>query len=113
MLTAYVRAWQDDDVEGLVLTLREDVRLAMPPVPSWYEGRAAVLGFLRRWIFSQGRFRLEPAFANAQPAFVILADAPAGAQVLGLQVLTLDAAGISAIDSFMTPELVAPHLDPS
>lgn len=112
ILAAYVRAWQTDDVASLVEILREDVRLAMPPVPSWYEGRADVLEFLRRWIFPQGRVALLPAFANAQPAFVLMAESPEGErQPLGVQVLTVDAEGISEMHSFLSPTLAARYLD--
>ena len=112
ILAAYVHAWQTDDVASLVETLRADVRLAMPPVPSWYQGRSDVLEFLRRWIFPQGRIELLPAFANAQPAFVLLAVSPEGQrQPLGVQVLTVDAEGISEMHSFLSPDLAAPYLD--
>lgn len=114
ILDAYVRAWESDDVDGLVETLRADVRLAMPPVPSWYEGRAQVVEFLRRWIFPQGHIELAPAYANAQPAFVLTAVSAEGLrQPIGVQVLTIDSGGIAAVDSFMSPELAARYLDES
>ena len=47
MLVAYVDAWRRSDVDGLVEALRTDVRIAMPPSPSWYRGRDDVLEFLR------------------------------------------------------------------
>src|SRR5206468_8739542 len=35
LLEAYVRAWAADDIDALLATMREDVRLAMPPSPGW------------------------------------------------------------------------------
>ncbi|MCI0583436.1 MAG: RNA polymerase subunit sigma-70, partial [Chloroflexi bacterium] len=49
LLRAYVRAWESDDIGGLLATMRADVRLAMPPSPSWYAGRADVATLLRTW----------------------------------------------------------------
>lgn len=104
MLAAYVRAWQLDDVDGLVETLRADVRLAMPPMPSWYEGRDDVVAVLRAWVFPMGRYRLAPASFNAQPAYVIWQRSAEGTEsVAGVQVLTIDEDGISSIDSFLDP----------
>ena len=106
MLDAYVQAWQRDDIDGLVETLRADVRLAMPPIPSWYSGRDDVLAALRSWVFPMGDFRLAMAFLNAQPAYIIWQRTSDGQEVaLGAQVLTVDADGISSIDSFMSPAI--------
>ena len=106
LLDAYVRAWERDDIDGLVATLREDVRLAMPPSPSWFAGRVDVVEFLRTWIWPQGSYRLTPTSANAQPAYVMSLRGPDGAeQQLGIMVLTLSGARISAIDCFMAPDL--------
>src|SRR5262249_31765951 len=38
LLQTYKAAWERHDASQLVALLRKDVRLAMPPHPTWYEG---------------------------------------------------------------------------
>jgi RNA polymerase sigma-70 factor (ECF subfamily) len=93
LLDAYVRAWAADDVDGLLATMREDVRLAMPPTPSWYEGRRVVGEGLRRWVFGAMRppagYVIRATMANGQPACVFASadtpDLPIGLQVLDVR----------------------------
>jgi RNA polymerase sigma-70 factor (ECF subfamily) len=106
LLSAYVRAWESDDVEGLVATLKDEVRLAMPPSPSWYAGRGPVVEFVRRWVLPQGRSRLPLTSANGQPAVGVIRIGRDGSEkTLGIQVLTLDATGINDITAFMDPAI--------
>ena len=66
----YVHAWQDGDVDAVVALLAEDATLTMPPRPTWYRGREAVAGFLRRYpLASENRSRLVPTGASGQLAF--------------------------------------------
>jgi RNA polymerase sigma-70 factor (ECF subfamily) len=109
-LDRYVRAWETDDVGGLVALLREDATLAMPPSPTWYAGREAIGRFLSDGILvgtAPGRWRLVPAGANGQPAFAVYqrtADAAPAYAAFGLHVLTLAPAGtIGAITAFLEP----------
>ena len=114
LLDAYVRAWQEDDVDGLVSIVREDVRLAMPPLPSWYSGCADVVAFLRAFVMPQGVFRLEAASANAQPAFVIWVSPPDGSErLVGIQVLDVLGGLVASIDNFLTDELADGFLRPT
>ena len=106
LLDAYMRAWQHDDIDGLVATLQADVRMAMPPSVSWYSGRADVAGFLGSFVLSQGAYSLVPTTANGQPAFETVMRGPDGVErPVGLQVLTVDDAGVSAIDLFLDPAM--------
>ena len=106
MLAAYVDAWRRSDIDGLVETLRTDVRIAMPPSPSWYHGRDDVLEFLRTWIWSRGEFQLRAASYNAQPAFQTWLAGPGPETLFAIQVLVVGRDGISAID-FFSPESAA------
>lgn len=93
---------------GQSATLKDDVRLAMPPSPSWYEGRGPVAAFLGRWVFPDGRYRLPFTSANGQPAVGFVAVGPSGSERrLGLQVLTVDPGGVANIVSFMDPAIAA------
>jgi RNA polymerase sigma-70 factor (ECF subfamily) len=106
LLEAYMRAWEADDVDALVTTLREEVRLAMPPSPSWYAGWAAVAELLRRWVLPMGPFRMHASGANLQPAAVLSAVGPDGQeQSLGVHVLGIDRGRIAVIDAFMDPRI--------
>jgi hypothetical protein len=57
LLDHFVRAWENADVEGLVALLKEDAILAMPPSPSWYQGRDAIRAFAAATVFAhEGMF---------------------------------------------------------
>ena len=74
LLARYVAAWEMADAPALVALLREDIVLTMPPLPVWYQGRAAIQWFLEAQLFSgqaAGRFRLAAARANGCPAFAV------------------------------------------
>ena len=106
LLEAYMRAWETDNVDALVSTLREEVRLAMPPSPSWYVGRASVAELLRRWVLPMGPFRLSASGANLQPAAVLWVIGPGGKeQAIGVHVFVIDRGGIAVIDAFMDPRI--------
>jgi RNA polymerase sigma-70 factor (ECF subfamily) len=110
LLEAYVRAWADDDIDGLLATMREDVQLAMPPSPAWYAGREVIAVGLRTWIFGALRppagYVVRATTANGQPACVIApADIPD--RPMGLDVLTLGAGGIAAITIFLDERIAA------
>ncbi len=108
LLAAYVRAWQADDVGGLLATMRHDVRLAMPPSPTWFEGREAVAGALRLWIFGGLRppagYAVAATTANGQPAVLF---GPAGdAGPTAVQVLDVGDDGLlTGITVFLDPAL--------
>jgi RNA polymerase sigma-70 factor (ECF subfamily) len=110
LLDAYVRAWQSDDVDGLVATMRADVRLAMPPSPSWYEGRAAVEAGMRRWIFGALRpvagYAVRSTIANGQPA-AVFAPADDADHPLGVQVLDVADGRVAAITVFLDGAIAA------
>jgi len=103
-------AYAEGDLDQLLALLTEDVRLAMPPVPLEYEGRASVMGFLRIVAFRDGRrFRLVATRSNMQPAFgiyVVERQAPV-ARALGMQVFTLAGPHIAAITHFADTSLLS------
>ena len=110
LLAAYLRAWESDDVPGLLATMREDVRLAMPPSRSWYAGRGAVGTLLSEWVFGPLRpasgYRLRPTAANGAPAFIFSA-ADGGREALGVQVMDVGAGGFRGITVFVDSALAA------
>jgi RNA polymerase sigma-70 factor (ECF subfamily) len=95
LLSRYVRAWETDDVAGLVALLKEDAVLNMPPYPSWYRGREAIRAILHAAPFRVGmqkRWRLSPTHANGQPAFALYraAESKTSYRAYGLQLITID-----------------------
>src|SRR5215469_4837229 len=71
LLDRFAAAFENADVSGLAELLREDVTLEMPPLLTWFAGRADVARFLAAApVFAApGQLRLVPVRANAQPAF--------------------------------------------
>ena len=115
LLDRYVRAWKTADVAGLVALLKWDAVIAMPPSPSWYQGRNAIARAFAANIFgtngmfagkARDRWRLLPTGANGSPAFAIYQHAVEGGyQSFGLQVLELSKDRIWRITNFIDPAL--------
>lgn len=113
IVARYVRAWEAQDVAGLVALLKQDAELSMPPQPSWYCGRDAVGAFLSSNPLSpewQGRLRLRPTRANGQPAFAVYHREYAAGEfaAFGIMVLRLDGDSIREIAGFIDPRLFPP-----
>ena len=103
-----VTAWVDNDVDGLVGMLAEDVELTMPPEAAWYRGVGEVARFLAEVPMS-GRLRWHavPVDANAQVAFALWADSGAGFEAHSINVVTLSGDRIAALVAFRTPTVFA------
>jgi RNA polymerase sigma-70 factor (TIGR02960 family) len=108
LLDRYVRAWEAEDVTGLVALLREDAVLAMPPMPM-VVGAARIGDFLAQSIFANTQMRLLEAHANRSPSFGAYAQRLAGApfQVFALLVIAVDARQITQIYAFSDPRVFA------
>ncbi len=107
----YVDAWQRNDVAALAAMLTDDATFDMPPQPSWYVGRTAVVAFLAATPLS-GRLRWHhvPVRANGQIAFGLYAAPPGGASYVAdaIMLLNLDAsAAITSITAFREPTMFA------
>lgn len=113
LLENYVRAWQTADINGLLNLLREDAIFSMPPIPSWYQGRATIGGLVGKTIFAghaNGRWHLVPTRANGQIAYGLYRrnDAQGVYTGYGIQVLTFgDDGQIADIITFRSPSLIA------
>jgi RNA polymerase sigma-70 factor (ECF subfamily) len=115
LLRHYVQAWQTADVNGLVALLKEDAALAMPPSPSWYQGREAIGIFVATTVFADGgmfpgkafgRWRLLPTHANGAPAFAIYQRTEGDEfQPFGIHILTCETGQLVQIFSFINPSL--------
>jgi RNA polymerase sigma-70 factor, ECF subfamily len=115
LLDRYVTLWEQADIPGLVALLREDALFTMPPIPAWFQGRAAIATALSRSIFTPGRQRrLLPARANGSPAFGLY-QREAGAdayQLIGLVVLGIEGEQIGSLVAFLEPSRLLPFALP-
>jgi RNA polymerase sigma-70 factor (TIGR02960 family) len=113
LLDRYVDAFTRADPDALVDLLRMDVEMEMPPIPTWFTGRPAVVGFLASRVLRPGRWRLLPTRANGQPASVVYQRTGEGRyEGYGVQVLTLAGTRVARITAFNEPSLV-PTFDPA
>jgi RNA polymerase sigma-70 factor (ECF subfamily) len=113
LLERYLTAWRMADIDGFVVLVTEDIRLSMPPLAAWFQGRDAVAAFVEEAIFAPARphgIHLEAGTCNGQPAFATYErDAAGHLAVSGLQVLQLAETGgqplITAVVSYRDPAI--------
>jgi RNA polymerase sigma-70 factor (ECF subfamily) len=108
LLDRYIAAFELADVDRLVDLVRADVELEMPPVPTWFTGRDAVLRFLASRVLRRpGAWRLTPITANGQPgAIAYERHADGSYRPHGIEVLTLAGGRIARITAFNDARLV-------
>ncbi len=106
LLGRYVAAWEAADSAALVATLREDVRLTMPPFALWFEGRDDIRAFLDGYLFhgtDPFRVQLRPVRLNASPSFAVYQmDASGMYRAAALHVLSMEQGAICEIHDFLT-----------
>ena len=104
LLDRYVTLWEQADIPGFVALLQEDAWFTMPPLPVWFQGRAAIATVLSTSIFTPGRqWHLLPTRANGSPAFGLYRR-EAGAdvfQLFGLIVLGVAGEQIGSLVAFL------------
>jgi RNA polymerase sigma-70 factor (ECF subfamily) len=107
LLEKYVEAFERHDDRRLVSLLRKDVRLAMPPHPTWYDGREAVAAFLAGVAFAPGSepHRFVPTRANRQPAFGVYRGVGGDARPFAINLVRIEAGQVGDMHFFKYPEL--------
>jgi RNA polymerase sigma-70 factor (ECF subfamily) len=110
LLERYLRAWETADIDGIVSMLTEEATFPMPPLPSWYQGRAAIRAFILATSLAgeaAGRWRLLPIRANGLPGFAFyVRDENSGKYLpFALQVLRFEGELLSDVTTFGTPGL--------
>jgi RNA polymerase sigma-70 factor, ECF subfamily len=107
LLERFAAAFESADITALSELLREDVALEMPPEPTWFAGRTAVLRFFAtRALDAPERFRMVPVMANGQPAFAVYRRESDGAyHADAVTVPTVTTTGIARIVTFRNPGL--------
>jgi len=108
LLRRYLDAHARADAGALAELLREDARLTMPPIPTWYEGRPAIMVAVAQGFDPAfGRLRAVGTAANRQPAagHYLRRRGESGYLPLALDVLRLEDGRIAEITSFVSPEM--------
>ena len=108
MLRRYVDAHERADVDALAELLREDALLTMPPHPTWYAGRDAIVTAMRKGFDPEfGHMRTTVVGANAQPAVAHNLRRPGESvyRALAFDVLRIEDGRVAEISSFVFPEL--------
>ena len=102
LVTRYMAALEEADMEGMLALLAEDASWAMPPEPKWYRGHEAISRFLAGGPF-QVRWRHVPTRANGQIAVGCYIWDPARKvySAAVIDVLTLRGAQISSVTAFL------------
>jgi RNA polymerase sigma-70 factor, ECF subfamily len=105
LLDRYLRAWEDNDLDGFVALLKEDATYTMPPWLQWYTGRNAMRSFFAMAWQDRGDVLLLPTAANRQPAFAMYTRPGAGEPwtAHAVHVLTLEQDLISRLTLFVEP----------
>jgi RNA polymerase sigma-70 factor, ECF subfamily len=105
VVEAYMDAMQRGDVDAVVDMLAEDAAWSMPPLPGWFSGREALIGFMRTGPLSgDWDWRHAAGHANGQPAVGSYAwyAEDATYRPFSLDVFTLQGPKVSGITSFIT-----------
>lgn len=108
LLGRYMDVLERHDVDALVALLSEDARLAMPPHPAWFQGRAAVAEFHARNVLVAGvEWRCAATAANRQPACAcyIRLEGERGFRPFSIDVLGIEGGRIAEITAFLFPGL--------
>jgi RNA polymerase sigma-70 factor (ECF subfamily) len=67
LLERSIDAHERADATAMAEMLREDVRIAMPPAPFWFNGKASFVPGLQAGLSDPGEWRLVPIQANRLP----------------------------------------------
>jgi RNA polymerase sigma-70 factor, ECF subfamily len=107
LLRRYMAAHERADVAAFAALLREDARLTMPPTPTWYDGRQAVVAFHAELFRARYEWQLLVTRANRQPAvaFYTRRQGECEYRASGIDVLRIEDGFVAQIDAFLLPQL--------
>jgi RNA polymerase sigma-70 factor (TIGR02960 family) len=111
-----IAAHEVADVETMAAMLRDDVRIAMPPAPFWFNGKDTFVPGLHAGLTDAGQWRLVPIQANRTPAMASYLRAPGDTEFRGfkIDVVRFEGGLVAEITTFgaaMFPEFgLAPTL---
>ena len=99
----FVDAWNRADVDAIVALLREDASFSMPPLETWFRGRADIAAFIAAARIFRAPWRFEATTASGQPALIGYRREELGV----LMVLTLEGEAIAAVTAFLGTGVLA------
>jgi RNA polymerase sigma-70 factor (ECF subfamily) len=110
LLDRYLDAFERYDIDSLVLLLREDATLSMPPYTLWLQGR----DHIRSWLLGRGLecrgSRMVATSANGRPAFAQYRRSPGGGyHAFALTILELAGGRITAWNAFLDVDTLFPY----
>jgi RNA polymerase sigma-70 factor (ECF subfamily) len=100
----YVDAWERCDVDAFAAMLAEDATFAMPPLASWFSGRAGIEQWARGWPLSGAwRWRVVRTQANGSPALGFYAwnEDDGAYRPFALNVLEFSGEQVAAVTAFI------------
>ena len=106
LLRRYVEAHERADLDALAELIREDALLVMPPHPTWFDGREAILVAMRQGFDPEfGELRTVVTAANTQPATAHYLRQPGESdfKALALDVLRVEGGRIAEITRSSLP----------
>ena len=110
LLARYCEAWERADTAALAALLHEDATFAMPPLPIWLRGPAAICRSVSIMVFAvdgADSFRFEATEANGLPALAAYRRGEDGRRrAASLHVLEPRGDRLAAITAFLDPALV-------
>ena len=97
-----IAAHEASDARAMAELLREDVRIAMPPAPFWFNGKATFVPGLQAGLQDAGEWRLLPTHANRTPAMASYLKAPGEAvfSAFKLDVVRFEGGMVAEITTF-------------
>jgi RNA polymerase sigma-70 factor (ECF subfamily) len=104
----YVDAWETGDLQAVLELLTDDATFQMPPMKTWFAGRAAIAEFLPTGPLRE-EWRLVPTEASGQLAFGCYAWDPVAERFEGhsLDVLFTVDGQVDGITSFLSAPLLS------
>jgi RNA polymerase sigma-70 factor (ECF subfamily) len=103
LLTRYVKAFEEYDLEALTTLLHDDATLSMPPLPLWLRGHDDISAWMAGTGSGCRGSRLVPVVANGMPAFGQYRPRLSGSghDPWALIVLEISAGRIVAVNNFL------------
>jgi RNA polymerase sigma-70 factor (ECF subfamily) len=103
LLTRYVKAFEEYDLEALTTLLHDDATLSMPPLPLWLRGHDDIAAWMAGTGSGCRGSRLVPVVANGMPAFGQYRPSlnGSGHDPWALIVLEISAGRIAAVNNFL------------
>jgi RNA polymerase sigma-70 factor, ECF subfamily len=108
LLRRYMDAHERGDATTFAALLREDARLTMPPTPTWYDGREAIVTFHAQQLFiPEIQWQAMVTRANRQLAVAFYTRQPGEPDFRAsvMDVLRVEEGRVTQIDAFVLPAL--------